>query len=168
MKKFLVVMGMMMVFTACKPFKVSDPSDPSFDPMKFSFSDYHGKPQIEDALGKIFPVGTPRQEIEKVFIGAMRMEESVPWHRREKAVNESGLEGGTIITPERGEYYYNIYYFKQNTQVTKSSPTGQYVLARYTLSNTLQEPIRYGRVTLEKGQGLEVLVTMGLEKEEQK
>jgi hypothetical protein len=68
MKKYLVVMGC-LVLAACDPFKVTDPNDPNFDPMKFRFSDYNHNEEIE-VFRKIFPVGTKKEFVDQVFVEA--------------------------------------------------------------------------------------------------
>lgn len=68
----MMVMGLMMLTTsACSnPFKVTDPSDPKFNPDKFSFNDYKTHEELRDAFRKLFPVGTDREFIERVLVNA--------------------------------------------------------------------------------------------------
>jgi hypothetical protein len=73
MKRFIIVVMslMMLTTTACSnPFKVTDPSDPKFNPDKFRFEDYPGIPQMTEALKKLFPVGTPKEFVERVLVKA--------------------------------------------------------------------------------------------------
>lgn len=63
-----LVFAVMLSLTACNPFKVTDPSDPRFDPMKFEFEDYNEPKKIGDTLRRMFPQGTDIKEIEKVFL----------------------------------------------------------------------------------------------------
>ncbi len=50
------------------PFKVVDPTDPRFDPVKFSFSDYKTKEELRSAFLKLFPLGTDSSFVDNVLI----------------------------------------------------------------------------------------------------
>ncbi len=57
------------------PFKVTDPSDPRFDPKRFCFCDYTTGTYLGEALATLFPVGTPQMEVQKVLVRAGKAEE---------------------------------------------------------------------------------------------
>ncbi len=49
------------------PWKVTDPADPRFDPMKFEFADYDGA-GLGHALACLFPAGTPKDDVDKILV----------------------------------------------------------------------------------------------------
>ena len=56
---------------ACNPLKVTDPSDPNFDPDKFSFRDnFFDREAKIDAFRKLFPPGTPKAFVAQVLVAA--------------------------------------------------------------------------------------------------
>lgn len=68
---FLILMPFLFSLTACSnPFKVTDPTDPRFDPDKFSFRDYNGRHETIDAFRKLFPPGTPKGFVDRVLVEA--------------------------------------------------------------------------------------------------
>ena len=92
MKNFIlfIVSLCMLATTACSdPFKVTDPSDPKFNPDKFKFEDYPGIPLMTDALKKLFPVGTPKEFVEKILVdvGGARLEIYLQQSRLKKKIN---------------------------------------------------------------------------------
>lgn len=54
-----------------EPFKVTDPNDPRFDPMRFKFSDYKER-ELPTVLKKLFVHGNPREYVEKILVGSAR------------------------------------------------------------------------------------------------
>lgn len=67
---FFLFLGVFLL-AACNPFKVTDPSDPHFDPMKFSFRDnLFDREAKMDAFRKLFPIGTPKEFVDEVLIEA--------------------------------------------------------------------------------------------------
>lgn len=65
----LVIVVSYVVATA--PFKVTDPSDPRFDPMKFNFRDYRGEGlTVSDVFPVLFPPGTPKDLVDKILVEA--------------------------------------------------------------------------------------------------
>ena len=72
MKNLMAVLVSCLALVACNPFKVSDPSDPRFDPMQFKFSDYRGTGQLPDVLRTIFPPGTKKEFVDKVLVNSGR------------------------------------------------------------------------------------------------
>jgi hypothetical protein len=52
------------------PFKITDPSDPRFDPAKFDFCDYEDEGGNMRAFEIIFPVGTKKDYVDKILIGS--------------------------------------------------------------------------------------------------
>ncbi|MCB1558099.1 MAG: hypothetical protein KDJ50_04175 [Alphaproteobacteria bacterium] len=115
MKNFIlfIVSLCMLATTACSdPFKVTDPSDPKFNPDKFKFEDYPGIPLMTDALKKLFPVGTPKEFVEKILVdvGGARLENILTAEQIEKK-NKSWkgfspeLECA-LIKPVRDYYIY--------------------------------------------------------------
>lgn len=58
-------------FVIVNPFKVTDPSDPRFDPDKFKFSNYsYDDDSLRDAFQKLFPIGTPKDFVDRVLVDA--------------------------------------------------------------------------------------------------
>ena len=53
---------------ACNPFKVTDPHDPNFDPMKFKFG-FSREKEVE-VFKVIFPIGTKKEFVDQVLIEA--------------------------------------------------------------------------------------------------
>lgn len=52
-----------------KPWKVTDPADPRFDPDAFSFWDYPmGACAKNDVFEKLFPLGTPKKFVDHILI----------------------------------------------------------------------------------------------------
>ncbi|MCB9989805.1 MAG: hypothetical protein H6867_00310 [Rhodospirillales bacterium] len=69
--KWLVILGCCLFLAGCKsPGKVTDPSDPNFDPMQFRFEDYRSREEFQPVLRQMFPVGTPKEHIDKILIDA--------------------------------------------------------------------------------------------------
>ena len=48
--------------------KVTDPADPRFDPMKFSYLDYKGTVERQEIFPKLFPKGTDKSFVDKVLV----------------------------------------------------------------------------------------------------
>ena len=82
MKKILIISGVVLavfvagyvgainVGLADNPMKVTDPSDPRFDPDAFRFEDYLTKEELIDAFRKLFPPGTPKEFVDRALIKA--------------------------------------------------------------------------------------------------
>lgn len=68
MRKLGIVMAMVLGLWGCNPFKVTDPSDPRFDPTKFSFEDYKTEEEFQEALIKLFPIGTSRSKVDEILL----------------------------------------------------------------------------------------------------
>lgn len=74
-KKNKIVTGIILlgccfiVLVAFNPFKVTDPSDPKFNPDKFSFKDYKGE-EVYGSFRKLFPVGTSKEFVERILVKA--------------------------------------------------------------------------------------------------
>jgi hypothetical protein len=49
-------------------YKVTDPTDPDFDPYNFKFTDYDGCPNLNNVFKEIFHVGMPKAEVDKILI----------------------------------------------------------------------------------------------------
>lgn len=64
----IVVAGTAMC--VANPFKVTDPSKPGFNPDRFSFSDYTGNEETIEFFRKLFPVGTPKEFVDRVLMDA--------------------------------------------------------------------------------------------------
>jgi hypothetical protein len=95
MKKFIPVL-LLMLLVACNPFKITDPNDPKFDPMKFRFEDYKNDDSLTAALKKVFPVGTEISYVDGILVNS------------EKA-NKN--------TSERGDYHIVNYVYMSFKQV---------------------------------------------------
>lgn len=67
----LAVMGvvlMSLVFAWAEPFKVRDPNDPRFDPLRYKFTDYKYDNHWVDPLRKIFAPGMDRRYVERIIV----------------------------------------------------------------------------------------------------
>lgn len=79
-KNWLIMFCGVLVLAACNPFKVTDPHDPHFDPMKFDFYDYRNHKEMAEVLRALFPVGTPLERVDEILVdvgGGSRIE----WER---------------------------------------------------------------------------------------
>ncbi len=58
------------------PWKIIDPADPRFDPMKFEFTDYGPNTELQKTLNTLFPPGTEKTYVDKILgnIGGARIE----------------------------------------------------------------------------------------------
>ena len=63
-----------LIFTAnigaCNPMKVTDPSDPQFNPDQFEYSDYYDNKvvSLKQAYIALFPPGTPKEFVDRVLV----------------------------------------------------------------------------------------------------
>jgi len=67
----LLIVSLLIWFAlldAPMPWKVTDPSDPKFDPMKFEYTDYHSNSEFRTALKIMFPLGTEKSYIDKILV----------------------------------------------------------------------------------------------------
>ncbi len=48
--------------------KVTDPADPRFDPMKFSYLDYKGVIDRRSVINKLFPIGTNKSKVDQILV----------------------------------------------------------------------------------------------------
>ncbi|MFA5989467.1 MAG: hypothetical protein WC803_07670 [Sphingomonas sp.] len=71
-RTFALFVALVVFSTAAcsNPFKITDPSDPKFDPDHFSFDDYRGINKLAEAYAKLFPIGTPKSFVDRVLINA--------------------------------------------------------------------------------------------------
>lgn len=75
-KKQIIILAILIavigiVMSIANPFKVTDPSDPRFNPDKFRFSDYsYDDDSLRDAFRKLFPIGTPKEYVDRVLVDA--------------------------------------------------------------------------------------------------
>ena len=68
MKKSFILIGIVIFLSACNPFKVTDPSDPRFDPTRFNFNDYRSNNELLKALKILLPIGTSKKEAETLLV----------------------------------------------------------------------------------------------------
>lgn len=66
----LVALVIATILVAPNPFKITDPTDPRFDPNRFQFRDYSNREAYQRALAVIFPIGMPREQAEKRMLNA--------------------------------------------------------------------------------------------------
>ncbi len=52
------------VFAYPLPWKVTDPTDPRFNPQNFRFTDYENSRELGEALRAIFPLGTEKEIVD--------------------------------------------------------------------------------------------------------
>ena len=67
---FITLSVVIVIFTAflvVNQFKITDPADPRFDPMKFKFEDYKTEEDLYSALSILLPKGTPRKNVEELL-----------------------------------------------------------------------------------------------------
>jgi hypothetical protein len=64
-----VILSILFYFYQPYPFKVTDPTDPRFNPDRFRFSDY-GPGELKPAFRILFPIGTSKEFVERVLIKA--------------------------------------------------------------------------------------------------
>ena len=66
LKKLVLTLLLIASIGACSPTKVTDPSDPNFNPDKFSFRDYgEGKEMsLHEAFRRLFPLGVEHVLVE--------------------------------------------------------------------------------------------------------
>lgn len=62
------VFAVTISLTACNPFKVTDPADPQFDPMKFEFEDYDPSGELQSVIEQVFPPGTTKEYVDNILI----------------------------------------------------------------------------------------------------
>ncbi len=74
MKNIIMAVALCLSLVACNPFKVTDPNDPRFDPMKFKFSDYTFNNNLYDALDKSLTNGISIEEIDKILVDSGKAE----------------------------------------------------------------------------------------------
>ena len=64
---FAVSLSMLLFF---EPFKVTNPTNPFFNPDRFKFNDYKSREDKAIAFRKLFPTGTPKSFADRVMIGS--------------------------------------------------------------------------------------------------
>lgn len=67
----LIIVCVWVLMSFSNPFKVTDPNDPRFDPMRFNFKDYHHENlTVREVFPILFPIGTSKDYVDKVLIQA--------------------------------------------------------------------------------------------------
>ncbi len=89
--------------------KVTDPGNPGFNPEKFRFEDYPSASLLAETLQKLFPVGTPKEEVNQILIGYGGAYETVPFFYNEQAK----------VFGKAADGYFLLYYKPKN-------PAGDY------------------------------------------
>lgn len=107
---------------ACNPFKVTDPSDPRFDPMKFRFEDYD-RTGLHRALSKLLPVGTPESKVDSLLLNganATKVDSSV-YHANTYTYSKhiTGAWFRELITLHPYAGYAVIVEYDHNNNLTK-------------------------------------------------
>lgn len=64
---FFALIGL-LALCGCNPFKVTDPNDPRFDIKKFELNDYRSNKEIAEVIRKYMPIGTSRNDVEKILV----------------------------------------------------------------------------------------------------
>lgn len=54
----------------CAPLKVTDPTSPKFVESDFKFEDYAEFRKFRQAMEVMFPVGTPKERIDRILVGS--------------------------------------------------------------------------------------------------
>lgn len=68
-QKTLVAIAISLIVLV-DPFKVTDPLNPAFNPDRFSFRDYSGREELMVVYRALFPIGTPKAEVDRVLMKA--------------------------------------------------------------------------------------------------
>ena len=98
MKTFgIILLALLLVIAAgylalYKPWIVTDPNDPNFEPSLFRFENYTTERELRNALITMFPKGTKRDYVDHILI--------------DNANLQSGLRAGD----DGGYYIYYLYY----------------------------------------------------------
>jgi len=102
LQAFLIMVSSTLIL-GCNPMKVTDPSNPKFDPDQFSFKDnFFNRQSKIDAFRKLFPPGTSKEFVDRVLIesgGARTSQtEDLPglWHYSEPSL--IGYPAGPVHT----------------------------------------------------------------------
>ena len=132
---------MALLVIACNPFKVTDPANPNFEPMKFRFEDYKQK-DISRVLNKMFPIGTPKSDIDRVFVNAMNLDVSKNWPF-DKSKNE--------ITKDSDAANYAVFFSRVKRNADGKFLTGEYVRAVFSQDNRLSQSLYYQPIYKGKG-----------------
>lgn len=67
---FVALLISLTAIASCNPLKVTDPSDPRFNPDKFRFVDYRSREEKIDAFRNLFPVGTSKEFVDRVLVSS--------------------------------------------------------------------------------------------------
>ena len=72
MKKLGIIMALVLSLGVLwwNPFKVTNPDDPKFDPMKFRFADYQTNDEVYHALEIMLKPGTDMKTVDKILINS--------------------------------------------------------------------------------------------------
>lgn len=62
---FVVLLSVLLFF---EPFKVTNPTNPFFNPDRFRFSDYRDRESLSVAFRKLFPIGTSKNFVDRVLV----------------------------------------------------------------------------------------------------
>lgn len=101
--------------------KVTDPSDPRFNPDRFSFSDYKDHDELVIAFRKLFPIGTPKKFVDRVLVKAGRAKESGPHKPTDYFYSETSYTEPYRFVPP---YIYpgtpvHLFYFDQQQNLVE-------------------------------------------------
>ncbi|MGM0422753.1 MAG: hypothetical protein ACQEQL_06630, partial [Pseudomonadota bacterium] len=101
---FLIfTLALSLMLSACAT-KVTDPSDPRFDVSQFRFEDYIGR-DITNIMLEIFPKGTDKKYIKKIFEGNMGL---TPFKKEKfSRLNPQTKEWEHIESGNTYIYYYS-------------------------------------------------------------
>ncbi len=123
-----------------EPFKVTDPDDPRFDPLRFKFSDYRPD-EWQFPLRKMFHPGDPRARVEDILMkraGAwsnliMANFVSYNWHPWYSNIN---LYGILVIYDDQDRLVAMM--------TTRNGDVFNKPLVKSTLEQSMREPARTG------------------------
>lgn len=62
--------ALFLVLLFFEPFKVTNPTNPFFNPDRFRFSDYRDQESLRAAFRELFPPGTSEEFVDRVLIDA--------------------------------------------------------------------------------------------------
>lgn len=85
----ITMMAISFISFIPNPFKVTDPHNPKFKAENFQFRDYGTLCLLEVALAKVFPVGTNKAYVDKIFLRLSGVQESD---------EQEALKGSYIVT----------------------------------------------------------------------
>lgn len=102
------------------PWKITDPSDPRFDPMKFEFTDYVGDDELQRVLDIMFSIGTEKSEVEN-FLMKIGKAKGIKYQGPDKFIEQSDERYYYTYRHLRGVIFEIIFMVPENEFTWKIS-----------------------------------------------